>query len=688
MTRDLLRSRRAQYAARSMRRSLPAGFCAAPFTQMFIYPTGEVFVCCEGGGYLGTLKEHTLEELWNGPNARRLRAEFLSGNPVQCRTKIEERGCHESNDDKLFGAELTEVQSRPPAALDMIVNGRCNLDCIMCEVKDKRQNVMDIPNFKSEIAAKVFPGVKKISVKSGEPFLQRETFELIRQVTEVNRDCAWSFTTNGQYRFDERLKEPLGKIAIERIVFSVDSVDDAVFAQIRKPGSLRKCLDAIAGIREWGREKEQPFPIELSVNVTFQKRNWRDVPEVMRHFAAEGIRADIIFVEKPEDCSLVTAGEEEIVAMLRHYLTLGTEYDAHLPALSRALAPVYRAFPGTVVQKLKLMLEMRMVDFKSRQRELCPFPFTQMALFHDGSLRPCCWLPKVDFRENGGGDFKAAWNGTVIRGLRREHLNGDLATCGDKMKKLSCHATHRNLQTLVRPEEVQDLPMMRLDWFFSGKCNLKCPSCNNWQYDEEFPEGEEYWERLKTDVLPWLCEIDVKGGEPFIQKRTFALMKFMAEHNPACVWEITTNGQVALNTTITSLLDGLLLGHFAVSIDSLQPERFARLRLGGELSRTLEFLDRLRLYNRARPAGRGFQIVVNFVLQKENWRELADIVRFTMDREVILYVIPMSDPHLLSIHAMPLEERRLLQAEVSRLAGEFRLDTLRQLEAALKDCWP
>jgi MoaA/NifB/PqqE/SkfB family radical SAM enzyme len=59
--------------------------CASPWTQSVIFPDGEVSLCCKtmldvgwrGVVSVGSLREHSMEEIWLGPAYRRVRAELI-----------------------------------------------------------------------------------------------------------------------------------------------------------------------------------------------------------------------------------------------------------------------------------------------------------------------------------------------------------------------------------------------------------------------------------------------------------------------------------------------------------------------------------------------------------------------------------------------------------------------------------
>jgi len=56
-------------------------FCMIPWTHIHTWPDGRVLSCCmvEENAPIGSLKENTLEELWNAPKQKKLRADLMNG---------------------------------------------------------------------------------------------------------------------------------------------------------------------------------------------------------------------------------------------------------------------------------------------------------------------------------------------------------------------------------------------------------------------------------------------------------------------------------------------------------------------------------------------------------------------------------------------------------------------------------
>lgn len=650
---------------------MPKDFCAAPFTQMFLYPTGDVFVCCEGGGFLGNVKNATLEELWNGENAQTLRKEFLEGKPKQCKKNIDCKGCNKNYTEQLIDAQIHVVAPEPPKVLDLILNGKCNIDCIMCEVKTETRSLLDVPNFHTEIVEKVIPQVKTIAIKSGEPFVQKETYWLIDKLKEVNPNCNVRFTTNGQYNFNDKIKSELNKIKVDKITFSIDSIYKDTFEKVRAGGNLAKLLKTIEDVKQWIKAEKHHSEIELNGNITLQKDNWKDIPETYKYLFDNKIHPHIIIVEKPEEYSLNTLAHEEFLQVMLYYFNLGREYDIHLAKLYIPIISLAKQRNSVTLDKVSLLLKKRLIDV-ANANQVCTLPFTQMSIFPNGKLRPCCWLNNYDVRKEKDGNFNHAWNDEPIKKIRKQFVENKLTICKSLVTKTSCNSRNRLPADFYDLSVEIDRPPQKLHWYFSGSCNLECPTCRNWQFKDEFDEADIYWNNLQKDVFPHLCEIEVVGGEPFYQKRTFQLIDKMVELNPECLWYITSNGQFNFKGKIEESLKKIRIAYFSVSIDSLVAEKFHVIRKNGHLEKTVKFLDDLIVFRNNQDIKRRFKIIVNFVLQKDNHGELENMLQFAQSKNVSLYVIPMVGPVKYSVYDLPHDEKIQILQNVKNLHAKYK----------------
>lgn len=112
------------------------------------------------------------------------------------------------------------------------------------------------------------------------------------------------------------------------------------------------------------------------------------------------------------------------------------------------------------------------------------------------------------------------------------------------------------------------------------------------------------------------------------------------------LWTVTTNANWKISDFITNKLDKIKLKHIIVSLDSLNPDSYKIIRKKGDLAKALQTLRDLKKYNQSRIERNlpPFKIIVNFLFQKENWKELGDVYNFSKSENVEIFRTMLYEP--------------------------------------------
>jgi|SRR6185312_9945540 len=306
-------------------------FCYYPFFQMLLEPTGKIHPCCWNQKYfLGDIASKSLEEIWNDKPMQELRQEFLSGKPKSCQSQMKHLRCHLSSLRDFTDNLPTEiVQKISPLRLDLRLNGQCNLECVMCEVWKQPNGTYTEDNFWSYGRETLFPFLKEIILLGGEPFIQKDTFRLVREVSELNADCNWSFVTNGHYLLNDKLRGALDSIKIRAVQLSLDSLDAKTYAQIRKRGELKKPLATLQKWIEYNSERRtQNREFQLIISMAVQKSNFHEIENFLKFGRMLSIGISFQFVEEPLSQSLLSLASDQKLRILDQLLTLQDQMKA------------------------------------------------------------------------------------------------------------------------------------------------------------------------------------------------------------------------------------------------------------------------------------------------------------------------------------------------------------------------
>lgn len=345
----------------------PQNFCLVPFTTIILEPDGQVGICRHKGHNfpIGHIQKNSISEIWNGPLARQWRRDFLDGRPKICQQETRHRHCqHCPENNKLLDyVQFEEIQTGPILKLTANFNGKCNLQCQMCDVWKLPNGLYDQLNFWEPAKRDIFPHLKEVDMLSGEPFIQKDTFRLIDEISAVNPDCQWIFTTNMHWQLSDSIQSSLDKIFIKNIIMSVDSLDEMTYAKIRHPGKLSFVLKNIENMVEYNKKRTHlgKSDIRLVWNFLVQKDNWQEVPAVIQYVESRGIVPLISFLYDPSDFSLLTLPEEKRLDIFIHYMNTLTQNQ--VVQTMKVLTPLLDSLPPLLKANALLEMNEKMKDY-------------------------------------------------------------------------------------------------------------------------------------------------------------------------------------------------------------------------------------------------------------------------------------------------------------------------------------
>lgn len=164
----------------------------------------------------------------------------------------------------------------------------------------------------------------------------------------------------------------------------------------------------------------------------------------------------------------------------------------------------------------------------------------------------------------------------------------------------------------------------------TDRCDMACVYCRPSLNDGYIPATDrldvEHWETLVAGLMrEGVRRVRITGGEPLLFRGVVAVVARLRALGVEDI-ALTTNG-TRLDALAQPLRDAGLQ-RVTVSLDSLQPERFARITRGGELSSVLRGIEA------AITAGFDEVKTNTVVLRGDNDDELADITRWAWARGV------------------------------------------------------
>lgn len=242
--------------------------CTRPWTGFEVEHDGAVKPCCMSRVVCGNTNGQSIRQIWNGPVYRDFRRRMLADDLVEvCRAdcpNLHGRVADRAPDpkDPAFAANYARNQREIAEGADTLESSPrfwkvthstlCNLDCIQCyQDRDDRR---ELPGSFYEQLTEHYRHIQEIEMIGGEPFVIRNLRRLLQDFPKQKfPDVRFSIVTNGTV-YDRATQDLVRQANISWMAISLDAVEPATYAQIRRRGDLHKALGGVQAWAALGRE--------------------------------------------------------------------------------------------------------------------------------------------------------------------------------------------------------------------------------------------------------------------------------------------------------------------------------------------------------------------------------------------------------------------------------------------------
>ncbi|MBB6330113.1 cyclic pyranopterin phosphate synthase [Chryseobacterium sediminis] len=187
---------------------------------------------------------------------------------------------------------LTDKFGRNINYLRLAIVDRCNLRCTYCMPENgltwiKQKELMTDEEMLRICSIFTKMGVDKIRITGGEPFVRKNSIELIRKISQLDRLTDLSITTNGL------LTEPyipeLKKLGIKSVNLSLDTLDKDRFFRITRRNSFDKVMKTLDSLLQ--------HHIQVKINtVVMENENIEDIIPLVK--LTKDLPVDVRFIEE------------------------------------------------------------------------------------------------------------------------------------------------------------------------------------------------------------------------------------------------------------------------------------------------------------------------------------------------------------------------------------------------------
>ena len=154
-------------------------------------------------------------------------------------------------------APLIDPFARAITYLRVSVTDRCDFRCVYCMAENMqflpKKELLTLEELDRMCSTFIRLGVRKLRITGGEPLVRRDImtfFQGMKRHLDAGALEELTLTTNGSQL--ARFAEPLAAAGVRRINVSLDTIDEAKFAEITRWGRLKQVLEGIDAAQDAG----------------------------------------------------------------------------------------------------------------------------------------------------------------------------------------------------------------------------------------------------------------------------------------------------------------------------------------------------------------------------------------------------------------------------------------------------
>lgn len=295
-------------------------FCSLPFTEIFLYPDGDIRPCCSAMDFFGNLHTDNINDIVQSKTAQEVRQSIIDGkwHPLcnQCKRQESQGARSERSGD--FNKLQKEVGTLTASTfvlkrLDLRWSNTCNLSCTYCyegfsskwaSIKGISVNTIKEENENSlfELIEKNKDTIETVMLLGGEPFLQRQNLRLIDMLPNKS---FYTLTNLSVPVKTNKVAQKLLELDTSNFGVSFETVADK-FEYVRRGASWEVFTDNVKYFNELNKplESHSLYSIYSAFNLTefydyITENNFRHVFWNLLESAGENSKASVFNLPRP-----------------------------------------------------------------------------------------------------------------------------------------------------------------------------------------------------------------------------------------------------------------------------------------------------------------------------------------------------------------------------------------------------
>ena len=272
----------------------------------------------------------------------------------------------------------------------------------------------------------------------------------------------------------------------------------------------------------------------------------------------------------------------------------------------------------------------------------CKVPFTEIEISVNGDVYVCCPAKmSVSIGNIYKEPFEKIWHSQTAQDLRQDILNHNYSKCNlticnpndnieqDKLDLMQ----DKNIDFCITP------PFPKYVKFCHDlQCNIQCITCRDNKIINSPEKLKELNQNIYKTYLPILknCEIvSLNGaGEVFASKHCRELVKAIVKEYPDIKFDLHTNGILCDKKNCDELGITDKIVSIDISMHAYNKETYQKIMVGSDYDKVVE---NIKWLSGLKKIGQLKHLDLYFVVQKMNYKEMKDFVKFAEENDADVY---------------------------------------------------
>ena len=288
-----------------------------------------------------------------------------------------------------------------PIILDIEPVSRCNFSCIMCQMKDwknnKRADDMKFEDFKNLIDSQY--GLTEVKLQGiGEPLLHKDFFKMVEYLTD--RYIWVRTTTNGSILDKNDNYKKLVDSKIGEVQISFDGATKEIFEKIRVKSNFEKVLNNVTLLNKYANQKNRLISRMWILIQNYNSHQIKEFVEIAKKMEFKRVTFSI---------GISDWGQDNFRSK-----------SMQIKSKQKLIDEIFE-----VIQKNRDM-DITFWDLQDKydKNNLCKWPFYRAYIGSDMRISPCCMIANPDsFCMGDARIFSKEWNSLKYQLFRENHLN-------------------------------------------------------------------------------------------------------------------------------------------------------------------------------------------------------------------------------------------------------------------------